>query len=926
LQPPCRAVSLLWPIWTPYRRRDLTIVTKHGRTLPLLPIHLPSQERGGFSRSAQNFSSRWVRRYYGRVKTLVRLAVLGTLFATRLGFGAEIVVLTPKNFRRLAPTGKEADAIAGDLLLSNRKIAVVVAASRADRHAHVNALKVGGAVLDLTSRTEPNDQLTAFFPGSITAEGTPLALLGASVSGQPIAAVGPSSRVAGPSVTLIFSTAASPDPVAREVRYTLGDDWDYLQVETTFRNRGSEPVMIQLSDSFRIDNSQDGRSLETAANGPSALFWANDKWFGQAYGLVSADSMWIKGGRGTQGLHVVHHQIDGGAVQLWPGQPITLQRRLFAGRNLFDLRRIAADAMGLPYRPAMVSVRDQAGAPVAEADVDLMIGTERYATGRTDNNGQLVLQLPERGSYISVSAQGHGSPVRVVLDEQTTQMNVVLQNAGILQGSIVDGDNKPVPAMVQVWGRLGVETPFFGPDSGTFAMWDTIHTANGKISQKLAPGLYDIIVSHGPEYDAWQSTLEIKAGNATAIEVKLARVVQSTGWLSADFHGHATESGDNVSSQLGRVLNLLVEGIEFAPATEHNRISSYTPHLLALGALDKLATASGMELTGASLSLSHHNAFPLVHKPLLQNGGGPEISTDPEVQLERLSRWDNNSEKLIQQNHADLGRLFYDRDADGQRDHGHSHGVPFIDVVEINPLEAVFWAPFASMLPDYVRPDRALKNRVFGWLQMLNQGYRLPAVSNTDAHANWHGSGYVRNYVESPTDLPALVKTLDVIHAAEHGHMVMTNGPFLEVSAVNAAGGKAGPGDDLAATDGRVSIHIKVQSPNWFGVSRVRVLVNGRTTPELDFSRAQGSKGFSDGAVQYEQTVLLQLKGDAHIVVITTEDEHPFGPIRGPYYGKDHPAALSNPVFVDVDGGGFKANGDTLDQPLSNPAAHFIVL
>lgn len=865
-------------------------------------------------------------RYHARVKTLVRLALLGTLFATRIGFAAEVVVLTPKNFRRLAPNGKEADAIAGDLLLSNRKIVVVVAAPLVDRHAHVNARKVGGAVIDLTSRTEPNDQLTAFFPGTATGEGTPLDLIGASVSEQPIAVLEPTGRVTGPSVTLAFSTAASPDPVAREVRYVLKDDWDYLQVETTFRNRGSEPVMIQLSDSFRIDNSQDSRAIETVANGPSALFWANDKWFGQAYGLVSDNPMWIKGGRGTQGLHVVHHQIDGGWFQLWPGQPITLQRKLFAGRNLFDLRRIAGDAMGLPHRQAIVWVRDQAGAPVANADVDLMTGSERYATGRTDNNGQLVLQLPERGSYVSVRAQGHGEPVRVVVDEKTNQLNVILQNAGTLKGSIVDGDNKPIPAMAQVWGRLGVETPFFGPDSGTFAMWNTIHTANGKIDQKLAPGLYDIIVSHGPEYNAWQSTFEVKAGKATAIEVKLERVVQSTGWISADFHGHASESGDNVSSQLGRVLNLLVEGIEFAPATEHNRISSYTPHLLRLGALDKLATASGMELTGTSLSLSHHNAFPLEHKPLQQNGGGPEISSDPEVQLERLSRWDNNSEKLVQQNHADFGQLFYDRDHDGVTDHGHSHGVPFIDVVEINPLEAVFWAPFAPVLPDYVRPDRALKNRVFGWLQMLNQGYRLPAVSNTDAHANWHGSGYVRNYVESPTDLPALVKTLDVVHAAEHGHVVMTNGPFLEVSALNSAGGKAGPGDDLAATDGRVSIHIKVQSPNWFGVSRVRVLINGRTTPELDFSRAQGSKGFSDGVVQYEQTVLLQFKGDAHIVVITTDDEHSFGPIRGQFYGKDHPAALSNPVFVDVDGSGFKANGDTLDQPLSNPAAHFIVL
>ena len=36
----------------------------------------------------------------------------------------------------------------------------------------------------------------------------------------------------------------------------------------------------------------------------------------------------------------------------------------------------------------------------------------------------------------------------------------------------------------------------------------------------------------------------------------------------------------------------------------------------------------------------------------------------------------------------------------------------------------------------------------------------------------------------------------------------------------------------------------------------------------------------------------------------------------GPDQGKQHPTAISNPIFVDADGGGFKANGDTLGHPL----------
>jgi hypothetical protein len=38
--------------------------------------------------------------------------------------------------------------------------------------------------------------------------------------------------------------------------------------------------------------------------------------------------------------------------------------------------------------------------------------------------------------------------------------------------------------------------------------------------------------------------------------------------------------------------------------------------------------------------------------------------------------------------------------------------------------------------------------------------------------------------------------------------------------------------------------------------------------------------------------------------------------VHGPNWGQHQPAAFINPVYVDVDGEGFKANGDTLGHPL----------
>jgi hypothetical protein len=82
-------------------------------------------------------------------------------------------------------------------------------------------------------------------------------------------------------------------------------------------------------------------------------------------------------------------------------------------------------------------------------------------------------------------------------------------------------------------------------------------------------------------------------------------------------------------------------------------------------------------------------------------------------------------------------------------------------------------------------------NPIYNWLQLLNQGRRIPGVVNTDAHYNFHGSGWLRNYLRSPTDDPAEIRTLDVVHAAERGRLVMTSGPFLEVT-LRAGRGESG--------------------------------------------------------------------------------------------------------------------------------------
>jgi hypothetical protein len=548
---------------------------------------------------------------------------------------------------------------------------------------------------------------------------------------------------------------------------------------------------------------------------------------------------------------------------------------------------------------------------VAGADVLLERESRKFAWGRTDRNGALTLDAGEGPVKITVSGIGSGS--RTVEHDAgppdpLLPLKVELPRAGSVSASIHDIAGKGVPCKVQFLGKDRTKNPDFGPDSGEHAVKNVYYSHDGRFSQPLDPGDYDVIISHGPEFDAVFTSISLRQGEETRLDAALVRSVKTDGWISTDFHSHSSPSGDNTSSQRGRVLNLLCEQIEFAPCTEHNRLSTYDTHLKALAAEEKMATCVGIELTGNPLPLNHQNAFPLVLRSYTQDGGGPTTDDDPAIQIARLAMWDQGSDKLVQVNHPDIGWMFRDRTGDGLPDSGFSGMFGHIDVIEVHPPHAIFGAALLTY------EGKAFNSPIYNWLQLLNQGRRIPGVVNTDAHYNFHGSGWLRNYVKSPTDDPASIKTLDVVHAAERGNLVMTTGPFLEVTlkADSQTGSKAIPGENLAAVGGKAHLRVRVQCPNWFDIDRVQVFVNGRPDEHLNFTRKTTPDRFTASNLKFDQEIPFELKSDAHIIVAAIGEHSRLGAVMGPDHAADLPVAVSNPIFVDVDGGGFKPNQDPL--------------
>jgi hypothetical protein len=835
-------------------------------------------------------------------------AALGALLLPAWGRGAEVAILADATWDEFVPQGKEVDAIYGDFVLRNDQIVVVIAQPLATRNANMTVRNVGGAIIDLTLRKNSNDQLGAFYPGAAKYALQGVQRVTLTVDGRP-QNVGGLRTASGKSVTWECGADRAAGRPDFNVRYTVADGLPYVLVETVFANTSDQPITDELTDAIRAD-----RSFSFASDDELGLFWAHDEWFRQAYG-IQIDGHTIKG-TGARNSVLSIAKEGSGALTLAAGQNVTIARRVFPGDSLLAVRGLAEKLAGKEVTPLKLTIVDLAG-PVAHAKVTIAQGETVIGSGRTGADGKLTCEL-RKGEFV-LAIEALGRPVVSAklqrTDDTPADFKIELAACGYLVGSVTDGEGNPIPCKVALYSKdKNVPDPDFGPDSAAGSVQNLIYTASGTFRQEIAPGVYEAIVSYGPEYDIAVSEVTIQAGKEATLSAKLVRSVNTAGWVSSDFHSHSSPSGDNTSSQLGRVLNLLGEHIEFAPCTEHNRIDTYVPHLKALKAEALMATCTGMELTGGPLPVNHQNAFPLEYKPRTQDGGAPVTDENPVVQVERLALWDNDSEKLVQMNHPNLPQILGDKDLDGQGDDGFEGMFGFVDVIEVHPPQQIFTPP--ARMAD----GKLERNPAFHWMQMLNLGYHKTGVINTDAHYNFHGSGGYRNYILSSSDDPAKIDTMEMVHSSEHGHLVMTTGPFLEVKLtprpLEGERDYAIPGDGVVAEGGKCQLSVRVQCPNWFDVNRVQVFLNGRPEEALNFTRRQHGDRFQDGPVKFEAELPLALKTDTHIIVATIGEGLTLGRVMGPQWGKQPPCAVANPIFVDVDGDGFRPNGDDLDVPL----------
>jgi hypothetical protein len=131
------------------------------------------------------------------------------------------------------------------------------------------------------------------------------------------------------------------------------------------------------------------------------------------------------------------------------------------------------------------------------------------------------------------------------------------------------------------------------------------------------------------------------------------------------------------------------------------------------------------------------------------------------------------------------------------------------------------------------------------------------------------------------------------------GQSFVSTGPIIEFSVNNTSI----PGSTIIVEERKLDVGIKVQSAPWVSVDEVRIIINGERKIILPV------KAPREQILKFQDRISLSLEYDSYIAVEVLGNETLFPVVQSStrydgYEGGPLPYALTNPIFVDVDGNG----------------------
>jgi hypothetical protein len=752
----------------------------------------------------------------------------------------------------------------GDLALMSASVAVVVAGEAENpRRAH----RVGSIVGAMTAAAE-GGELEELRPVVRTsAAEVPLDVVKIKTlkrDGAPLIEI----RARNEALDLEVTTRVALDPGAPRVR-----------IETTIANDGDATLAgVQLGDRVVWP---DGLTFAPGSGYASAPAKAEAPWIGRrgveaSYALAFPDKrMMIEfefEPHGPMGALALSQPAP-----LPPGASRTYRRSLVVAKG--GLERAAREAWtALGAKLARVS--GTLSPTPAWASIEVRGGGDRpVIIGDAAQDGTFEVWAPA-GRY-AIVARAPGGEDRVDVDAaagMAVEIAFTPPTPGVMRFHVTDADGRPIPSRLVLRGVPPTWDPHLGPRHLARGAENVVYTASGDGAVELPVGRYLVTATHGVEYSIASQEISVTEGTGAVVRAELRHEFETPGWIAAELHLHAEPSYDSSVSLRDRVTSLLTEDLDFSAATDHNIVTDYAPTISELSASDRLGSARGVEVTTEDPQLGHFNVWPYPEGAAIP----PFAGQTPRSLFAAIRAaapgaiLQVNHPRMNEYNIGYFGIVGLDPETGAAKDRDYSAD---FDAVEV----------WNGMNNDHMEVTR---QNVAEWFALLNAGHRYTATGGSDSHVLvYQWAGFPRDYVRVAGAGGKAPDAEAVAAAVRAGRVQVGAGPFI---ALEVAGGE--PGDLVSAKEGRALIEVEVHAASWVDVDAVEVWVNG----ELEAEGALAAAG-AGGASRGRLSLRLPLERDSFVVAIARGDK-PMTEVLP--YTKLAPYAVTNPVFVDVDGDG----------------------
>jgi hypothetical protein len=242
---------------------------------------------------------------------------------------------------------------------------------------------------------------------------------------------------------------------------------------------------------------------------------------------------------------------------------------------------------------------------------------------------------------------------------------------------------------------------------------------------------------------------------------------------------------------------------------------------------------------------------------------------------------------------------------------------------------------------------RSLRGVIDDWFNMLNRGVRRTGVSGSDVHSLYgYEAGCPRSLVRTTPTFGPLVSEAELVEGILAGRVLVTNGPMVRFSVNGHA-----IGETVTALSGEpMKLALSVETPGWFDVDRVEIYRNGSLIHWMKActdKRSLGDDGHGHPCIQTGDTVRTALQTELedapaidswYVVMALGLDGRSLAPVyssaaasrfgtfevtqrvydivprlsslripRFPSLYPSFPIAITNPIYVDLGGGGWQA-------------------